>query len=232
VLNGYRGLFMTGEWAVDEVAGGLRVNTYLDGRFVAGERALAIEGDFASTGVARIRVTGTGRWSLRLRVPSWSAAPRVTVGGEPVEGVVAGDWLVLDRSWAGGDEIVLDAGARVRFVRAPGDAGAVAALRGPLVLALDGAAHSPSDRFVWLTPQEPDAEPLRETVVREGRRLAVDLPAEHRPTHYFGWAETTLPLADFASVASTAGAGGADYRVWLPQPYLDDAAGRRGPQDG
>ncbi len=54
----------------------------------------------------RLKVKGSGRFTLRLRIPSWSKKNKLTVCGEAVD-CVSGTYAVIDRVWSDGDEVVL-----------------------------------------------------------------------------------------------------------------------------
>ena len=85
---------------------------------------------------------------LRLRIPAWATAARLTVAGRdvPVEPDADGRTEV-DRTWAPGDVVRLTLPMRVRTV--PRDRGAVGLRLGPLVLAM-----SPGEVW-WPVPDAP-----------------------------------------------------------------------------
>ncbi len=217
VMNGLRGLVMTLDWAVESVDGGLRLNTYLDGRYDWSGGALEVSGDTWRSGRAVVTVQSDGRWTLRLRVPSWSQAPSVRVNGDEIASVVPGEWAVVEREWRRGDVVTADFGIAVRFVTAPGEPRAVAALRGSVVLARKADEAARGAGFAWLTGRVLDAE----DVPAGAERLEVRAQVEYRPTHYFDWGDDEWRLVDFASAASASQEQGGDYRVWFAQPFLD-----------
>jgi len=47
------------------------------------------------------------QFPLKLRIPAWSVNPTVTVNGELVKGVKAGEYVSIDRKWKNGDKVVL-----------------------------------------------------------------------------------------------------------------------------
>jgi DUF1680 family protein len=133
--------------------GGLQLHQYAGGRYagaVAGTTtAVSVNTDYPRTGRVRITVEEgpAGRpWTLSLRIPQWSADPRVAVAGEdPAPAPAADGWLRLERSWAPGDEVVLDLRVAPRLTRADPRVDAVrgcaAIERGPLVYCLEGVDH-------------------------------------------------------------------------------------------
>ncbi|THV30825.1 glycoside hydrolase family 127 protein [Glycomyces paridis] len=76
-------------------------------------------------------------FALRLRLPDWAPSHTLTVGGEPFEAPLESGYLVLDRTWAPGTEVVLDLPmAPTRVHAAPAVAavhGRTAIQRGPIV---------------------------------------------------------------------------------------------------
>ncbi|GIN71491.1 hypothetical protein J14TS2_19660 [Bacillus sp. J14TS2] len=44
---------------------------------------------------------------LKLRIPAWTVKPSVTVNGEPVEAVKAGEYVSITEEWKTGDKVVL-----------------------------------------------------------------------------------------------------------------------------
>jgi uncharacterized protein len=88
------------------------------------------------------RTPGTP-WTLSLRIPQWCTDP--TLDGVATEADVEDGWLRIHRSWAAGDEIVLDLHPAPRLVsadpRADAVRGCVAIERGPLVYCLEQVDH-------------------------------------------------------------------------------------------
>ncbi len=82
----------------------------------------------------RYRERSPKSFKLRLRIPGWSAKTSVQLNRKPVEGVKAGEYLVLDREWKCGDQIDLgfDFSPRATFLNDK-----VAFTMGPLVLSRD-----------------------------------------------------------------------------------------------
>ena len=54
-----------------------------------------------------LAMSGTARFPLALRIPAWAADARVTVNGQPVEGVKAGEFLRIEREWKNADRVEL-----------------------------------------------------------------------------------------------------------------------------
>lgn len=87
-------------------------------------------------------------FGLRLRVPGWCAAPRLSVNGDPVDlaGALEQGYAVLRRTWQDGDVVQLDLPMPVARVYAHpdvrADQGRVALQRGPLIYCLEQADQS------------------------------------------------------------------------------------------
>jgi DUF1680 family protein len=85
-----------------------------------------------------LQVTGNvqGTWSMRIRIPSWTAGATVSVNGA-VQNITAtpGSYATLTRSWTSGDTVTVRLPMRV-VIRAANDNANVAAVTyGPVVLA-------------------------------------------------------------------------------------------------
>ena len=73
-------------------------------------------------------------FTLKLRIPAWSAKTSVKVNGEAVDGVRAGGYLPIRRTWRDGDQVEIDFDLSVKVHRLDH---AVAFTRGPVALARD-----------------------------------------------------------------------------------------------
>lgn len=71
---------------------------------------------------------------LQLRIPGWAEAAKITVNGQPAEGVSPGEFHRLERTWKKGDQVVLTLPMRVRTTTAFNNS--VVVERGPLVFSL------------------------------------------------------------------------------------------------
>lgn len=83
-------------------------------------------------------------FDVKLRIPSWCRAPKVSVNGQAVDmGSVENGYLTIHRTWSKGDSIALDLPMPPeRLYAHPGvimDAGRVALKRGPLVYCVEEA---------------------------------------------------------------------------------------------
>ena len=163
------------------------------------------------------RTPGEQRFTLALRIPAWSAKTVVTVEGEPIADVKAGDYLRIDRTWKPGDgiDVFFDLSLRVHRL-----ANHVAFTRGPIALARD-------TRF----GDGPLDEPLREAAlaadfapafvaVRSGdadiaMAFAAVLPLGAHSENPDGALPSVVRFCDYASAANLWRPDNA-CRLWLP----------------
>ena len=134
---------------------GLQIHQYVTGRY-AGDLggtpvAVTAETDYPWQGTIALTVEESPAdrpWTLSLRVPQWCRDVRVRVGGtayDRTDAPVTDGWLRLERTWAPGDQVVLDLGMEPRLTAADPRVdvvrGCVAIERGPLVYCLEQVDH-------------------------------------------------------------------------------------------
>lgn len=154
-------------------------------------------------------------FTVSLRIPAWSKENGVSVNGEKLDGVVAGTYYKIGRTWKKGDVITLNLDVRARVVKENGYATIV---KGPVVLARDTRF---ADGFVDETARIVEKDGYVELV-----------PVSNTPSGI--WMAFTAPLVlgtdlegegrqprqvnfcDFASAGNTWQAG-IRYRVWIPE---------------
>jgi DUF1680 family protein len=219
-VNSARGLGLLSEWAILRDSQGLILNwlgpgkmttDLTDGRKVA----LQLTTDYPRGGKVEIQVSPSqaARFSLRLRIPNWSAKTEVKLNRETVENVKPGNYLVLDRAWKSGDTIELTLDFTLHYWVGERDcAGKVSIYRGPLLLTYDR-------RFNLMDPADIptlDARGLEGKVTTWSGRHAPFLLVEFATE-----SGRAIRLCDFAS----AGDGGTPYISWLrvknvaPSPF-------------
>jgi hypothetical protein len=88
-----------------------------------------------------VRPAQARAFALHLRIPGWSRKSAVLVNGKPVEGVVAGSYLALNRTWTAGDTVELSFDMTPHMLKSnPAVAenlGRVAFERGPVVFCME-----------------------------------------------------------------------------------------------
>ncbi|AMV35979.1 beta-L-arabinofuranosidase domain-containing protein [Planctomyces sp. SH-PL62] len=232
-VNAARGLGLVSQWALlsDDATGGLVLNWYgagdLIGRLGGGARVgLETETDYPRSGRVRIKVDvdRPTKFALALRIPQWSTATRLTVGGEAVADVKPATYRTIDREWKDGDVIELDLDMSPRvWVGENGYAGRASLYVGPTLLAYDARLNENG-------PDDP--EPI------DARSLRILPPSDWKgsqPPIVLVEAKTAdgkpVKLCDFAS----AGADGSRYRSWLrvehasATPFSREHSFRTGP---
>ncbi len=237
VANVPRGLLQLAEAAVMSTASfpGIVVNLYIPGVVTAalpGGRTvtLRIRTDYPRDGCVRIEIDAAppGPFTVKLRIPSWSADTRVTVAGKPLSDVRAGTYTVVDRTWRSGDVVELCLDLRGRAMRLPGFA---AVMRGPVVLARStqidsGDLHAPAtpradaDGSVDLVPAPEPAgvNALFEVPTADGHSvLMCDYASTgkdfQKPRDPHAWKEMIDNRTKF------------DLRVWLPRACTVESTG-------
>ncbi|MGI3781991.1 MAG: glycoside hydrolase family 127 protein, partial [Janthinobacterium lividum] len=134
---------------------GLTLHQFVTGTFSASvgpdEATISVVTDYPWDGQVRVRVESSpGGWGLTVRVPHWTPTASVTVNGEQVTAEAAEGWLTVTRTWAEGDELVLELPLEPRFTRADSrvdaDRASVALERGPLVYCFE-SVDNPGHRL-------------------------------------------------------------------------------------
>ena len=209
-VNAPRGLGLLSEWAVMRADDGVAVNWYGPCRMrVAAPSGAPVtieqETDYPLGGKVSIRVAPkrAEEFALRLRMPGWSPATRVTLNGRKIAEPEAGTWQIIERRWKRGDTV------RLTFDMAPrlwvGERECedrFSLYHGPVLLAYDPRfdEHDPRE----LPPLDLSGEPQ-------------DVPPpeiEPRPLLLKRWPAQGgghVTLCDFAG----AGAAGNTYVSWV-----------------
>lgn len=235
--SGPRGQFTLPLTAVMRQRDGLAINFYVGGEFYLetpkGKKVtIKQETDYPVSGRITVApVLGPAEeFVMRLRVPYWSASTEVSVNGNPVEAVRAGDYLEIRREWSTGDSVQLDLDMRGRVTIHGKEAGMFAAVsRGPVVLARDERLSGPS--LISVNKPVTDAEgyielsavdePLNDNIwMQFEARFVPESYTEHAPE------PISIRLCDYASAGN--GRQRSAFMVWLPQLF----SGRNRPAPG
>jgi DUF1680 family protein len=84
------------------------------------------------------RLGKPGRFPIALRVPGWAnGQATVSVNGKPALTRAANGYVIIERRWQTGDVLSIRLPLELRIEAAAGDAGTIAVLRGPMVMAAD-----------------------------------------------------------------------------------------------
>lgn len=150
-----RTLASLGQYAYVTGEDAIWLNLYVGGEMdteIAGHKvSLDVKTDYPWDGRVTIRPQSDSpiNCALRLRKPEWCADARVSLNGTAVPNpTIDRGYIVLQREWKSGDEIVLEMAMPARRVAAhpavPQDRGLYAIQRGPLVYCLEDADNATS----------------------------------------------------------------------------------------
>ena len=233
VASGPRGLFTLPLTAVMSEKEGIRINFFGEGSYhlqtPKQQRVTIIQQtDYPATGNIglKINIPVSENFTVHVRIPLWSQRSIVTINGETVSGIVAGQYLAIRREWKPGDQIFVSLDMRGRIVHLGELPENIAILRGPLVLARDarlgGLAIDEAARPVVNKEGFIDLEPTGAKT--NGIWLQFKAPFILESHKEAGSKPVSLVLCDYASAGNTHDET-SHFRVWIPQLY--DAAGRK-----
>ena len=156
-------------------------------------------------------------FTVKLRIPAWSAKTTVKVNGQPVEGVKAGAYCAITRTWTIGDvvEIVFDMTARAHVMN-----NHVAFTRGPIALARDTRFNDGDINEVFRRRSLKDGQSVDFASVRAPSEdiwmaYSASLPIGSHTEHPDGRRPQTVFFCDYASAGNLWQPSNA-YRVWFP----------------
>ena len=227
VANGPRGLMTVPYWAVMSSEEGPVVNLYSAGQTSlqtpAGQSlSLTVEGEYPVQGAVRValQLDRPERFTLRLRIPSWSAKTSVAVNGKKVA-AKAGKYLKIKRMWQSGDVVALTFDFTARVLDAPSGTGDAAIRRGPVVLSFDtrliprrdGVDTPPMYRYEFDRKKDDSIDVRLVPSPDPALWMTFEVPCRDE-----AGAPHVLPLCDYASAGNSWEEGNL-FRVWTPQPF-------------
>lgn len=189
---------------------GIQLHQFTAGSISGGDLTLSVDTAYPWEGRIGITVADAPQAArqVAIRIPSWAAGATASVNGKALDGVTAGEYLRLDRTWAAGDVIELDLPLMPRLStphpRNDAARGCVTVERGPLVYALE-QADQPEGIRVDDVRLRRDAELVEVTVTSgpldgvPGVRIPVE-GGEATAIPYFLWANREV----------------GPMRVWIP----------------
>lgn len=93
--------------------------------------------DYPFSDTVTLRVKGTARFPLYLRVPRWSGVPELTVNGRKLAAAAEpSTWLRVERAWADGDSLTVRFPMTIKVRRWEHNKHAASVDRGPLTYSL------------------------------------------------------------------------------------------------
>lgn len=148
--NSARGIGILHKWLAYTDDEGLRINYYGEGSYITstpGNNVIKISQEtvYPKNGAVRLtmELECPETFALMLRIPGWAEGTTVSINGESVEKVTAGEYLILEREWTSDDVIVMDIAMNIRHCRGESKyADYFYYYYGPLLLTLD-EAHNP-----------------------------------------------------------------------------------------
>jgi uncharacterized protein len=255
VANGPRGLLITPGWSVMKSKSGPVINLYSKGNWTqkletGSELKITQETNYPEDKeiLIHIDLPKPERFTISLRIPTWSKNMKLTVNGEKIK-CQPGTYAQIKREWKNGDQIQLEMDLRGRIIRAPGSVNDLAVMRGPIVLALDNRMVKNENYNLWLMPQgtkwtqknelgglkyvlpkpalasdSPDQyiELIPSASKPSKVWMAFEVPFLYRYTHFFDHKQINLIMCDYASAGNQYNEKNL-FRVWLPQPlFMND----------
>ena len=159
-------------------------------------------------------------FTVKLRIPAWSAKTVVKVNGQPVDGVKAGAYCTIARTWTIGDvvEIFFDMTVRAHVLN-----NHVAFTRGPIALARDTRFNDGDINEVFRRRSIKDGQAMDFASVRAPSEdiwmaYSASLPIGTHTEHPDGRRPQTVFFCDYASAGNLWQPSNA-YRVWFPMEF-------------
>lgn len=217
--NGPMGMALVPFTAVMDSGAGPVVNLYCfktaKSRTAGGMVQLEMISDYPKSGAIRMVIDplqASPKFTLRIRIPKWSAATALAVNGRPIQ-ATPGTYATIDRTWAAGDVLDLKLDMRCRLFPAPhgsnrGGDNFVALMRGPQVfsrdLRLGGNIREPVD----IQTSADNSVPLKPCDPAPFARLTYNVPTTDGGS---------FPVVDYAS-AGNAWNNSSEFVTWIPTP--------------
>jgi DUF1680 family protein len=116
----------------------LFVNLFIPSVLTWSQRSVTVTQDttFPTSDTTILRVTGSGNWEMRIRIPAWTSGAEIAVNGARAAGVAAtpGSYASLVRSWSSGDTVTVRLPMGLRTVPANDQQNTAALAYGPVIL--------------------------------------------------------------------------------------------------
>ena len=156
-VNAARGFGLLSDWALMTDGNGVVLNWYGSSSLLTSIKETPVkltqETEYPVGGRISLRIEPARALSfpLRLRIPHWSIATRVTVNGEPAT-ATPGTYLAIDRTWQPGDRVAIELDMSLRYWRGEREyEGKSSIYRGPLLLAYELDQKAPRFSRHWKT---------------------------------------------------------------------------------
>ncbi|WP_257670355.1 glycoside hydrolase family 127 protein [Parapedobacter tibetensis] len=226
--SGPRGQFILPLTAVMSTNKGVAVSLYVGGEYdlktpKGQDVTIKQETDYPVSGAVKLslQLDKPEEFALRLRIPAWSAATKVTVNGSLVEGIQAGGYLELSRIWTPTDVVALQLDMRGRLIQhGDGVNNFVAIRRGPIVFARDSRFPGPPLTAVLRPVSDQEGYvALKPAAPSEGMDVWMAYEAAFIPESFAEQAADPTPvqLCDYASAGN--GRQHSTFTVWHMQLF-------------
>jgi DUF1680 family protein len=115
----------------------LYVNLFIASRLNWAARGITVQQDttFPEAPSSKLTITGSGAFTLKVRVPSWATGATINVNGTVQSGVTPGSYATINRTWASGDVVNISLPLAIRREPTPDNANVQAVKYGPVLLA-------------------------------------------------------------------------------------------------
>jgi DUF1680 family protein len=223
--NGPRALFTFPLTAVMGRKDGIQVNFFAEGDYslqTPGKQLIRItqETNYPVGGEIKINIgiNKPEKMGIRVRIPGWSGQSQVKVNGQNIDGVISGQYAVIQREWKNGDIIALELDMRGKIIHLVGTPENIAITRGPVVLARDSRLEGPVID-AWITPLSNkdgflNAEPVAQN--QQGLWMQFKIACKYEPFEKEGDFKGQILFCDFASAGNTYDEH-SRFRTWFPQ---------------
>lgn len=185
-------------YAFEENEKELYVNLYTGGTLETvkngKQNRITFETDYPWNGQVKIRIENQedSSFALALRIPDWCSSYSLKVNGQEEKHHLKTGYVLLDREWKNGDEILLDMEMPVQIVeanpRVREDIGKVAVMRGPLVYCLEETDNGDQLQEIYLK-EEPEFKEIFEPELLKG---VVTIQAKGKRVSMAGWEGDSL----------------------------------------
>jgi DUF1680 family protein len=210
-VNAPRGFGMIPDWAASVKDGAIALNYYgaSEIRLFAQGKAVRIEqrGEYPFDERITIRIHSEDGYHgpIRLRIPFWSEATRVTLNGLELSGVTPRSYLTIPEV-RDGDEIEITFDFSLHYWQGDLEVGAkVSVYRGPILLAYD-------QRFNKAPYTEAPALDLKQMAYERTGSADSLFPQPFLLLSFKDERKNPVVLCDFTSAGQT----GAGYTTWIP----------------
>lgn len=128
--------FMDSIYAYDSA--GVIVNLFIPSTLKWNQKGVTISQTttFPVSDTSTLKVTGSGSWTMKIRIPSWTSNAVISVNGQKQNiSTTPGSYASLSRTWVSGDTVTVQLPMFVRTIAANDKPSVAAVAFGPVVLA-------------------------------------------------------------------------------------------------